>query len=502
VPEVFDLAIIGGGINGCGIARDAAGRGLSVLLCEAQDLAQGTSSRSTKLVHGGLRYLEQYDFRLVRESLKEREVLWRIAPHIIKPMRFVLPHLEGMRPAWLLRTGLFIYDHLGGRERLPGTQVLDLTTHEAGKPLKADTFTTGFEYSDCWVDDARLVVLNAMDAAERGADIRTRTRVVDARPDGNVWRLSLANAHGVAARQAIARVLVNAAGPWVADVLAGALHRNARADVRLVQGSHIVVPKLFDHDRAYLLQSPDGRVVFAIPYESDFTMIGTTDHDVGREPGEATATAEEIAYLCKTASSFFCTQIQPSSVIWSFAGIRPLHDDGSGAASKASRDYVLELEAHPEAPPLLTIIGGKITTYRKLAEHALETLAPVLPRHVGLAEGWTGSAPLPGGDFEVDALSGVAGEIRRTHAYVTDTEAQRFAITYGTRALRMLQAVRSRAELGQDFGHGLTEAEVRYLIAHEWARTADDILWRRSKLGLRFSSEEAAALTAFMAKAA
>ncbi|MDX2201114.1 MAG: glycerol-3-phosphate dehydrogenase [Hyphomicrobiaceae bacterium] len=500
MPDVFDLAVIGGGINGCGIARDAAGRGLSVLLCEAQDLGAGTSSRSTKLVHGGLRYLEQYDFRLVRESLKEREVLWRIAPHIIKPMRFVLPYLEGMRPAWMLRAGLFIYDHLGGRERLPGTTILDLATHEAGRPLKPGAFTTAFEYSDCWVDDARLVVLNAMDAAERGADIRTRTRVVDARPDGRVWRLALANPQGVAARQAIARVLVNAGGPWVAEVLARTLHREARTDVRLVQGSHVVVPRLFEHDRAYLLQSPDGRVVFAIPYEDAYTLIGTTDHDIGAEPREAEATAEEIAYLCRAASSFFAKEITPASVVWSFAGIRPLHDNGSGAAAKASRDYVLELDRDGDAPPLLTIIGGKITTYRRLAEHALETLEPVLPRRTGLAAGWTGSVPLPGGDFEVDALAGLAHEIGRTHPFLAEAEALRLAGHYGTRALRLLQRARARSDLGRDFGHGLSETEVRYLIEHEWARTADDVLWRRSKLGLRYTAEETAALAGFMAK--
>ncbi len=502
MPDIFDIAIIGGGINGCGIARDAAGRGLSVILCEAQDLAQGTSSRSTKLIHGGLRYLEQYDFRLVRESLKEREVLWRIAPHIIQPMRFVLPHLEGMRPAWMLRTGLFLYDHLGGRERLPGTRVIDLYRDEAGRPLKEGIFSTAFEYSDCWVDDARLVVLNARDAAERGADIRTRTRVVEARPDGNVWRLTLSNAQGVPSRQAVARVLVNAAGPWVAQALTQVLHKNARPDVRLVQGSHIVVPRLFAHDRAYLLQSPDGRVVFAIPYEGDYTMIGTTDHDVGREPMDATATQEEIDYLCRTASGFFREEIKPSSVVWSFAGIRPLHDDGTGEARNASRDYVLELEDEAGKPPLLSVIGGKITTYRRLAEHALEKLEPLLPRHVGLASGWTGTLPLPGGDFEIDARQGLARDLKRAFAFLSDDEAQRLIGAYGTRAPRLLRAARSREELGQDFGHGLTEAEVRYLIEQEWARTADDVLWRRTKLGLRFKPEQRAAVEAFMAKAA
>ena len=500
--NVFDLAIIGGGINGAGIARDAAGRGHTVLLCEAQDLAQGTSSRSTKLIHGGLRYLEHYEFRLVRESLSEREVLWRIAPHIIRPMRFILPHKDGLRPTWMLRAGLFLYDHLGGREMLPGTRVIDLYKDDAGLPLRDGTFSKGFEYSDCWVDDARLVVLNARDAADRGAEILTRTPVIDARPDGKTWRLTLGNARGQPVREAEARVLVNAGGPWVAKILAETLHKNAVPDVRLVQGSHIVVPKLFDHDRAYLLQNPDGRVVFAIPYEDDFTLIGTTDFDVGREPYDAKASQEEINYLCQAASEFFAKPIAPASVVWSYSGIRPLHDDGSGQAQAASRDYTLALEAGERVPPLLSVIGGKITTYRRLGEAVLEKLEPLLPRRNGMAQGWTGAVPLPGGDFEVDGISGLVTELRRLHKFLAPDQAHRLVRAYGTRAPRVLRAARSVDELGAQFGGGLSEMEVRYLAEQEWARTAEDVLWRRSKLGLRLSPDQAATLDAFMTRIA
>ena len=495
---IYDIAVIGGGINGCGIARDAAGRGHSVLLCEAQDLAQGTSSRSTKLIHGGLRYLEHYEFRLVRESLSEREVLWRIAPHIIRPMRFVLPHIDGLRPTWMLRAGLFLYDHLGGREMLPGTRVVDLYADDVGLPLKDGTFSKGFEYSDCWVDDARLVVLNARDAADRGAEILTRTPVLDARREGKLWRLTLGNAAGQPVREAEARVLVNAGGPWVAKVLSDTLHKNDVPNVRLVQGSHIVVPKLFNHDRAYLLQNPDGRVVFAIPYEGDFTLIGTTDYDVGREPYDAKASPEEIRYLCEAASEFFAKPVDPASVVWTYSGIRPLHDDGSGAAQSASRDYTLELEAGEGQPPLLSVIGGKITTYRRLGEAVLAQLDPLLPRRAGLAEGWTGAVPLPGGDFEVDGVSGLVTELLRVHPFLSPALAERLVRAYGTRAPRVLRAARSAEDLGQHFGGGLTEMEARYLAEQEWARTADDVLWRRSKLGLRLTPDEAASLDTFM----
>ncbi|MBX9589948.1 MAG: glycerol-3-phosphate dehydrogenase [Hyphomonadaceae bacterium] len=495
---VYDLAIIGGGINGCGIARDAAGRGLSVLLCEMADLASGTSSRSTKLIHGGLRYLEHFNFRLVRESLVEREVLWRIAPHIVRPMRFVLPHRADLRPAWMLRVGLFLYDHLGGRQTLPGTQVLELAGDAAGRPLKPGLFTTGFEYSDCWVDDARLVVLNARDAADRGAVIRVGTRAVSAVRDGALWRLTLEEAAGGRRETIAARGLVNAAGPWVGEVLRTGLGLRAAGHVRLVEGAHIVVPKLFDHDRAYLFQNPDGRVVFAIPYEGAYTLIGTTDRDYQGDPAATRAAPEEIAYLCETASAAFARPVAPADVVWTYSGVRPLFDDGASDAKSASRDYVLELDAAEGTAPLLSIIGGKITTYRKLAEAALEQLAPLLPARAGLGAGWTGTTPLPGGDFAIDEGGALAGQLAHDFPVLSAAHALRLVHAYGTRARILLAGAKSPRDLGLAFGASLTEAEVRYLIAQEWARTAEDVLWRRSKLGLHMTDGEIAALEAWM----
>jgi len=499
---VYDLAIIGGGINGCGIARDAAGRGLSVFLCERDDLASGTSSRSTKLIHGGLRYLEQLDVRLVREALIEREVLWGIAPHVVRPLRFVLPHQEGLRPAWMLRFGLFLYDHLGGRRRLPGTTTLDLATDAAGRPLAPGVFTTGFEYSDCWVDDARLVVLNARDAADRGAVIRTRIRALAATRGTDGWQLSISAADGGEPEAIAARVLVNAAGPWVQEVAAAGLGLETRGRVRLVQGSHIIVPRLFEHDRAYIFQNPDGRIVFAIPYEGDFTLIGTTDRDYQGDPALVSATAEEIAYLCEAASACFARPVQPEDVVGTYSGVRPLYDDGASEAKAASRDYVLELDEKPGAPPLLSIIGGKITTYRRLAEAALDRLSGHLPVRQGLAAGWTGTTPLPGGEFEPAELPLLVARLSRSFPFLDDAHALRLVRAYGTRAARVLGKAKSVAGLGRPFGATLTEAEVRYLIESEWARSADDVLWRRSKLGLRFSPSEVAGLETWMREAA
>ena len=498
MPNVYDLAIIGGGINGCGIARDAAGRGLSVFLCEMDDLASGTSSRSTKLIHGGLRYLEQYDFRLVREALTEREMLWQIAPHIVRPLRFVLPYREGLRPAWMLRAGLFLYDHLGGRKRLPGTRVLDLGRDAAGAPLVPGAFTTGFEYSDCWVDDARLVVLNARDAADRGAAIRTRTRALEAVREAELWRLTVADVHTGARDTVTARTLVNAAGPWVEHVAAVSLRARMRGRVRLVQGSHIVVPRLFAHDRAYIFQNPDGRVVFAIPYEGDFTLIGTTDRDYPGDPAAVTATTEEVAYLCEAASASFVVPVRPSDVLWTYSGVRPLYDDGAGEAKAASRDYVLEMDDGPGAAPLLSVIGGKITTYRRLAEAVLQRLSAHLPAGQGEAAGWTGATPLPGGEFEPDELALLATRLVRRYRFLSETHAARLARAYGTRASRLLGRAQSPADLGRDFGASLTEAEVRYLVEEEWAHTAEDVVWRRSKLGLRMSAAEVGALDDWM----
>ena len=496
MSDVYDLAVIGGGVNGCGVARDAAGRGLSVFLCEMNDLASGTSSWSTKLVHGGLRYLEHYEFRLVRESLHEREILWRAAPHLVGPLRFVLPHHRGLRPAWLLRLGLFLYDHIGGRKLLPPTRVLDLARHVAGGPLKPGLFSKGFEYSDCRVDDARLVVMTARDAADRGAIIAPRTKAIAAARDADGWTLTLEDTRSGARRDIRARILVNAGGPWVARVLDESLHKTTQAHVRLVQGSHIVVRKIFDHDFCYIFQNADGRVVFAIPYQGDFTLIGTTDRDFAGDPAQARASDEEIDYLCAAASEYFARPVTRADVVWSFCGVRPLYDDGASEAKAATRDYVLELDS--DGAPLLSIIGGKLTTYRRLAEAVLNKLAPFLRE---ARPAWTAQAPLPGGGFPVDGRAALAESLRRDHPFLTPQHAERLVAAYGARAQRIVGGARSLADLGRHFGATLTEAEVRYLMAEEWAQTAEDVLWRRSKLGLFMDAEGVAALEAFMADA-
>ena len=495
--QVYDLAIIGGGVNGCGIARDAARRGNSVFLCEMNDLASGTSSWSTKLVHGGLRYLEYYEFRLVREALIEREILWQIAPHIIRPLRFVLPHHAGLRPAWLLRLGLFLYDHIGGRKLLPPTRSVDLAHDEVGKPLIPGRYRKGFEYSDCFVDDARLVVLTARDAVERGADVRTRTRAVETRQADGLWHVTVEDTLTGERSTITARVLVNAGGPWVEQVLTLGAGINTKARVRLVQGSHIVVPKLYDHDRAYIFQNSDGRIVFAIPYQDDFTLIGTTDRDYEGDPAKVTATPEEIAYLCASVSEYLAKPVKPEDVVWTYAGVRPLYDDGASEAKAATREYAFELDT-PGGAPLLSIYGGKITTYRRLAEEALEKLSPYL-KGARAGEGWTAKAPLPGGDMDVSAVAALTAELLRDYPFLTPVHATRLAHAYGTRAAKTLGTAKSMADLGRNFGATLTESEVRYLMANEWACTADDIVWRRSKLGLRLSAAEIAALDEWLA---
>jgi glycerol-3-phosphate dehydrogenase len=481
---VYDIAIIGGGVNGCGIARDAVGRGLSVLLAEKGDLAGGTSSSSTKLVHGGLRYLEHYEFRMVREALAEREVLLGIAPHIIWPLRFVLPHHRALRPAILIRLGLFLYDHLGGRRLLPASRQIDLRRDPAGEPLKTE-FTRAFEYSDCWVDDARLVVLNAIDAAARGADIRVGTEVVAARRDGGHWTVELKEAATGKATAIKAKVLVNATGPWVGELIGPRTQSRSSAKVRLVKGSHIVVPRLFTHDRAYIFQNADRRIVFAIPYELDFTLIGTTDIDYKADPGNARITDEEVAYLCEAVGDYFAKSVTAQDVRWSYSGVRPLYDDGSGSAQEATRDFVLQLDGRKGEPPLLNVFGGKITTYRRLAEQVLAKLAPYLPRR---APGWTGGAALPGGDFPVDGVEALVAGILRDRPWLRPEIAWRLARTYGTVASSILAGASSPQDIGADFGAGLSEREVRHLVRNEWARTADDILWRRTKLGLRLEA--------------
>jgi len=490
----YDLAVIGGGINGAGIARDAAGRGLKVILIERGDLAQGTSSASTKLIHGGLRYLEYYEFALVRESLMERERLWAIAPHIIWPLRFVLPHLPGIRPRWLVRLGLFLYDHIGGRNRLPAARSLNLSRDPAGKPLKPG-FVHGFEYSDCWVDDARLVVLNARDAAARGATVLTRHDVTELARVENHWRVTMRRADGNTATLTAA-ALVNAAGPAVAQLLdTQALAHKTQA--RLVRGSHIVVPRKYDHDRAYFCQNRDGRIFFAIPYERDFTLIGTTDADHYGPVEGAQASVEEIAYLCEGASQYFADPVTPDQIVWSYAGIRPLIDDGSGRPEAATRGYRFEVDtADGTGAPILSIFGGKITTYRHLAEGAVAELAEYFPALSGPS--WTGDAALPGGECGIDGVATAKADLAARHPWLTAGEVQRLFQSYGMDAGQWLAEAKNRAELGRDFGHGLSEAEVRYLVAQEWAQTAADILWRRSKLGLRFSAAETSELDGFV----
>lgn len=487
--EVFDLAVIGGGVNGAGIARDAAGRGASVLLLERGDLAEGTSSNSTKLIHGGLRYLEHYEFGLVREALTEREVLWGIAPHIIWPLRFILPHRPGLRPRWLLRLGLFLYDHIGGRRYLPSAETVTLASHPAGAPLKGE-FTRAFAYSDGWVDDARLVVLNARDAADRGAEVRTRCEVSALAREGDHWRIE---AGGEVFH---ARAVVNAAGPRVLDLLGRAGEPSAQK-MRLVRGSHIVVRKLFDHDYAYFFQLPDGRIFFAIPYEQDFTLIGTTDVDHHGSLDEVRASPEEIAYLCAGASEYFRKAVTPDDVVWTYSGVRPLVDDGSGRPEAATRGYRFEIDGGTDGEaPLLSVFGGKITTYRELSAEAVRQLAPFLPALEG--GDWTGKAFLPGGDFGRFDAPALARDLAGRHPFLDEAGAQRLVRLYGTLAASFLGDATSAADLGEDFGHGLTAAEVDYLITREWAATADDILWRRTKLGLHFAPEQTVRLAAYI----
>ncbi|MEP7222477.1 MAG: glycerol-3-phosphate dehydrogenase [Novosphingobium sp.] len=484
VDTIHDIAVIGGGVNGCGIARDAVGRGARVLLLERGDLAQGTSSASTKLVHGGLRYLEHYEFGLVRESLSERERLWAIAPHIIWPMHFVLPWVKGLRPRWLLRLGLFLYDHIGGRKALPATQTVSLPRHPAGAPLKPG-FTTGYVYSDCWVDDARLVALNARDLADRGGEVRTRCEVTGLVRVGDVWELTTSQG------TFRARAVVNAAGPSVLKVI-GLAHEHADRQMRLVRGSHIVVRRLFDHPFAYFFQLADGRIFFAIPYERDFTLIGTTDRDHHGTLEDVHADEEEIAYLCEGASGYFARPITPADVVWSYSGVRPLIEDGSGRPEAATRGYKLELSDPDEGAPLLSVFGGKITTYRHLAEEAVDMLAPRLSALSGPA--WSGSAPLPGGNFPMRGAADLLVRFRRDYPFLEPDWADRLIKAYGTLAWTVLGHAANLADCGRHFGHGLTASEVDYLVRREWAMTADDILWRRSKLGLHFTPEQVSAL--------
>ncbi|WEX77176.1 glycerol-3-phosphate dehydrogenase [Sinorhizobium numidicum] len=496
---IFDVFIIGGGINGCGIARDATGRGYSVALAEMNDFASGTSSGSTKLIHGGLRYLEHYEFRLVREALMEREVLWAMAPHVIWPMRFVLPyHKGGPRPAWLIRLGLFLYDHIGGRQLLPATGTLDMTRDPAGAPLKR-LFTKAFEYSDGWVNDARLVVLNARDAADRGAQIMARTRVVAAHRKDGRWAVETENMATGARATVRARMLVNATGPWVDQVLAGAIGKNDVHNVRLVQGSHIVVKKKFDDPRAYFFQNPDGRIMFAIPYEDDFTLIGTTDRDYTGNPADVRISDAEIDYLCSAASEYFADPVTRGDIVWTYSAVRPLYDDGASKAQEATRDYVLRLESQNGEAPLLNVFGGKLTTYRRLAESALEKIGEA----IGVRGGkWTAGSHLPGGDFPATGYDAEVAKLKARYPFLAKPHARRLVRLYGTETGRLLGSAASEADLGRHFGADLYEIEVDWLIGQEWARRAEDVLWRRTKLGLKLSPAEAVELEGYMRDAA
>ena len=512
--DLYDLFIIGGGINGCGIARDAAGRGLRVALAERGDLGQATSSASTKLFHGGLRYLEYFEFRLVREALVERETLLRAMPHISWPLRFVLPFhrdmrfenstptsrllsvvmpwMRGRRPAWLIRLGLFMYDTLGGRQFLPGTRSVDLTRDPVGAPLQ-ERFKRAYEYSDCWVEDSKLVVLNARDAETRGARIMTRTEVVSARRQDGVWRITLRDADGET-RAVTARGLVNAGGPWVGDIISGRLSVNSSESVRLVRGSHIVTRRLFDHDKCYFFQGTDGRIIFAIPYETDFTLIGTTDQEHEGTPSEAVCTPEEQEYLCRFASNYFRAPVTRDDIVWTYSGVRPLYDDGAKSATAATRDYVLSRD--DDGPVLLNVFGGKITTYRRLAEAAMARLAPSFPQ---MGADWTAGAPLPGGDFPVDGAEALIGRLRADYGFLDARWATRLVRAYGTEAWQVLGDAATPADLGEDFGATLTEAELRWLRAREYVRTAEDAVWRRTRLGLRLSEEQITRIEAWMA---
>jgi glycerol-3-phosphate dehydrogenase len=489
-----DLIVIGGGINGVGIARDAAGRGLRVALIEQGDLGAGTSSASTKLIHGGLRYLEHFEFRLVRESLQERERLLALAPHLVRPIEFVLPHIPTLRPRWQIRAGLFLYDRLNGRQRLPASRSLDLT-HAPFANVLQPQLRRGFAYSDCRVDDSRLVVLNALDAAARGAQVLTRTRFITARDERGHWVATCEEASTGRRFEISARAVVNAAGPWVERVLQGLPSVSVSTRVRLVKGSHLVVPRLYDDEFAFLFQHPDGRVIFAIPFEEAFTLIGTTDVAFTGDPAEAAIDDEEAQYLCEAVSRYLRTPVTRELVRWTYSGVRPLVDDARNEISQITRDYRLELVRSPCGAPLLVVFGGKLTTYRRLAEHAVDRLQPLFgkPR-----ASWTTNATLPGGDIPQGDFERFVRETLARWPFLPQATCIRLARAYGTRIEQILGASTSRAQLGEHFGGGLTEAEVQYLRAQEWARTADDILWRRTKLGLHLTESERARLVAYL----
>ena len=483
--KIYDVFVAGGGINGLGVARDAAGRGYSVCLCEMNDFASGTSSNSTKLIHGGLRYLEHYKFRLVQESLKEREVLLKMAPHIIWPMRFILPHSKGMRPAWLLRLGLFLYDHLGFRKILPGTSHVKLNESEFGDPLKSN-FKFGYEYSDCWVDDSRLVVLNAVDASLKGAKIQNYCKVTKVEKSDGFWSITTTDSFDGKHTVFKAKCFINASGPWVDDLLNSSLKSNNSKNVRLVRGSHIVVNKLFDHDRSYICQNNDNRIFFMIPYEDKYTLIGTTDIDHGQSAGNVEISEEEKLYICKSANEYLNTKINLEDIVWSYSGVRPLYDDGASAAQEATRDYVIKAEKS-ESSLMVNIFGGKITTYRRLSESILKHVEEFLGSK---GDSWTNHSSLPGGDIGVDGQLDLQNKLQKKYPFLTQETLKRLVRSYGTISFNIFGDAKHIDSLGKHFGSGLYKKEVDYLIQEEWARTSDDILFRRSKLGLSFSKDE------------
>ena len=498
IPHNVDLLIVGGGINGVGIARDAAGRGLKVLLCEKDDLGAATSSASSKLIHGGLRYLEQYEFRLVAEALAEREVLLKSAPHIVHPMRFVMPHVPELRPAWMIRVGLVLYDYLARRQTLPGSHGVRLTRSQYGAGLKPG-LSKGFVYSDCWVDDARLVVANARAAADLGATIVTRTACISARRSGGRWRVTLRADDGTQT-EIVAEALANAAGPWVKQLLAETLRQPTTFNLKLVKGSHIVVPRLYEGDHAFILQNDDRRVVFAYSYEQHYTLIGTTDIEVTGAPGPCAASPEEVNYLCRAANRYFARQVKESDVVWSFCGIRPLFDDGSANPSAITRDYVLRVDGDTTTAPVLSVFGGKITTYRKLAEHALAQLAPWFSQ---MKNAWTAGTPLPGGDLAGVSFNQFASvHFQRDFPWLPEPLRGALARRHGADAYKVLGNAMSLADLGEPFGADLYAREVDYLIEREWARTAEDVLWRRTKAGLHLTPSEQQAVARYVAQRA
>lgn len=481
-----DILVIGGGINGAGIARDAAGRGFSVFLCDRGDFGGGTSSASTKLVHGGLRYLEHFEFHLVRESLMEREVLWQMAPHIIWPLRFILPYHSGLRPAWMLRLGLFLYDHMGGRKLLPGTRTVNLRNDPTGKPLKP-VYTKGFEYSDCWVEDSRMVILNLQDARAKGADIRPRTEVKTARFEDSKWRVTLRDVRTGKTSEVSASLVVNATGPYVDEVLKSVFGHNNAHHVRLVRGSHIVIGKKYQHDRCYILQNADERIIFAIPYEGKYTLIGTTDAehvDLSKKPH---ITSEEIDYLCAMASEYFTEPVTNEDIVWTYSGVRPLFDDGASKAQEATRDYVIRFDKELGHGRLINIFGGKITTFRRLAESVMHDVEAVLGKR---NPAWTRGAVLPGGDFPVTGYDALVDKFTKQFGFVDVDLMKRLVRHYGTEVAVMLDGLQSKEDLGEDFGCGLFEAEVRYLADHEWAMEAEDVVFRRTRLGIAMSDAE------------